>query len=175
MRQRNKLIAVVCAMLTVVALGIATIPEARAQPKFIIASWSYPDEYGQGLYQIEVDENSTGAWVEYGEGGFYEAGDSLLFTWNASVGIRLVVYTRLNSTFTGIPDKDSWGPYQRLNVTMAQNNGTVVFSQENITTFYTSSAFGEIYRYGFMFVLEYLPLMNMIYKVTITYEVYGVW
>jgi hypothetical protein len=150
------------------------MPPLPAKAQFVLASWVYPDEYGQGLYQIEVDENSTGTWMEYGEGGFYEAGDSLLFDWNASVGIRLVVYSRLNSTLTGISDKDEWGPYQRLNVTVVQNNGTgtIVFSQQNITTFYSSSAFGEIYRYGFMFVLEFLPDWGEIYTVTVTYEVF---
>jgi hypothetical protein len=166
----NKKAVVGVIALLMIGLLVASIPPAKAQ--FVLASWSYPDEYGQGLYQIEVDENSTGAWVEYGEGGYYEAGDSLLFPWNVSVGIRLVVYTRLNSTLTGIPDKDNWGPYQRLNVTVTQNNGTVVFSQQNITTFYTSSSFGEIYRYGFMFVLEFLPNYGEIYAATVTYEVF---
>ena len=45
---RNKLIgfaiiASICAMLLV------TIQPVNAQAQFVIASWDYPDEYGQGI------------------------------------------------------------------------------------------------------------------------------
>jgi hypothetical protein len=180
MRQRIKLIAVVCAILT---LGIATVLVVTNHPttdtqierpaKFVLSSWSYPDEYGQGIDRIYFDENSTGDWVNVGSPA-YPDGRNNIIDWNASVFIRLNVWCWLNSTLVGIDNTNEGKLYIRHNVTVVQNNGTIVFSQQNFTYSNAYPDADPMFYYSYNEVLNFVPVAGEIYTVTVTYEVYGV-
>ncbi len=175
MRFRNKLIAWAIVLLTVAAIGFSTIPPAKAQ--FVLASWYYPDEYGQGIAGLKFYENSTGSWVAapyYTDLGvfyylnYYETGYTL--NWSAGVAIKIRVDTWLNSTLTGAEDLADGQNFQQHNVTVT-NLGSVIFSQQNFT-YVDSIDEDPRYFYQYSVILNFLPVSGLIYIVTITYEVF---
>ena len=158
---------IIIAMLTATIL-FASIPPARAQ--FVLASWDYPDEYGQGIEAFEIAENSTGSWVQVGAARGYA--DSSTIDWNASLFIRLRCYTWFNSTLTGASTTNDGKNYQRHNI-IVTNSSATVFSQVNFTYFYADDSIDPpMWYYGYEVVLNFLPVAGTIYTVTITYEVY---
>ena len=143
-------------------------------PRFVIASWDYPDEYGQGIEKLSVFSNETGSWLPANWAGdsARDYDESSVFEWNASIFIRLNCWTWFNSTLTGAIDWEDGKNYQRhaVNVTSL---GTTVFSQQNFTY---ASAFPAInppmWYYEYEVILNFLPLVGQIYTVTVTYDVF---
>jgi hypothetical protein len=168
---RKKILSVIVALCICLSL-LALIPQAKAQPKFVIASWDYPDEYGQGIDAFGVYENSTGSWLAVGgfvpNVAYNEEGS---FDWNASLGIKIRVYCLINSTLVGFGSVAEGKLYQQHDVVVTQSNGTVVFSQQNFT-YFAGGAIDEMYEYDYDVVLNFLPDYGEIYTVTITYEIY---
>ena len=147
----------------------STVKELEQPAKFVLASWDYPDEYGQGVEGFWIYENSTSEWVKVYE--VYYDNISSIFEWNASVGIKLRCWALLNATLTGSSTKDIGKNYLRHNVIVTML-GTTVFSQQNFTF---ASALDEaygIYLYAYDVVLNFLPLAGEIYTVIVTYEVW---
>jgi len=64
-------------VLLVVGLLVAAIPPAKAQ--FVIASWDFPDEYGQGIYGFFPLENSSGDWWPYSGPMIYFDNDTIWY------------------------------------------------------------------------------------------------
>ncbi len=146
-----------------------TITADSGQSQFVLAEWDYPDEYGQGIYDFDVYENSTGSWVNVG--GLTEYDESGIFEWNASVGIKLKCWTYFNSTLTGAEDTNDGKNYQQHSVTVT-SAGQTIFSQQNFTY---SNAYPEedpMWVYAYDVVLNFLPVSGAIYTVTVTYEVF---
>ena len=155
-------------MVLTLGLLFVSVPQAKANPQFVIASWEYPDEYGQGIYQIRVNENSTGSW-EVVDVRTYE--EAQIYQWNASVAIQLYVWVYLNSTLTGASNLTDGRNYQQCNVVVTLGNGTIVFSQQNFT-FQDENDYDEMYLYEYDVVLNFIPQSGEIYSVTVTYEVW---
>jgi hypothetical protein len=158
------------------ALGLlfVTVPRAQANPTFIIASWAYPDQYGQGIDAFTVYENSTGAWlivggfgpnVIYSDSGIFE-------NWSVGVSIKLKCSFYLNNTVVGADDLADGRNYFRHTVTVTNFNKTVVFSQTNFTYFSSSSAYDPMFIYDYTVVLNFIPVYSEVYTATITYEVF---
>ena len=148
---------------------IESIPSATEDnPKFVLAEWDFPDEYGQGIDTITVYGNSTGSWVSVGN---YEYDEVSSLEWNESVGIKLKVWTWFNSTLTGVGSTNEGKLYQRHSVNVT-NLGTTVFSQQNFTysNVYTDSA--PMWYYVYEVVLNFLPVGGEIYSVVVTYEIF---
>jgi hypothetical protein len=144
---------------------------AKENPKFIISSWDFPDEYGQGIEGFEIFENSTGSWVQIG--GEYTSDESLIFEWNVSVAIKLNCWTWFNSTLTGAATGAEGKNYQQHSVDVTQTNGTSVFSQQNFTYFYVDTGIDPpLWFYGYEIVLNFLPNYGETYTATVIYEVY---
>ena len=160
----------IAGLVVVLTLGLlfVSIPQAKAQ--FVIASWAYPDEYGQGIYQIRLNENSTGDWLTFGDA--IEYGDSTTIAWNVSVGIKLFCYTRINNTLIGAIDLEDGENYQKHNVVVTLGNGTIVFSQQNFTKLSSNDYSDPYWTYAYFVVLNFLPEQGQIYTVTVTYEVF---
>jgi len=74
---RSKILAL--AVLICLPLGLLSLPQgiteeiSKEPAQFIISSWSYPDEYGQGIEHITYDQNSTGAWLPFAQFGSPDA------------------------------------------------------------------------------------------------------
>ena len=160
--------------------NIVEEPEQSAQ--FIIASWDYPDEYGQGIYQVRFYENSTGSWVAapwYYVGGeldglpFYplHSYDPYILNWSEGVAMKLRVYSLFNQTLAEAGSTAEGQRYLRHDVTVSDGYG-IVFSQENFT-YYDVTEFGaEPYAYEYEVILNFLPVGGETYTTTITYEVF---
>lgn len=165
---KTKVLACVT-LFVVVCLVFVQVQPARAQ--FVIASWSYPDEYGQGIESFVIFENSTGSWVQVGGGYGYE--DENIFDWEAGKFIRLYIYVFMNSTLTGASDLTDGLDYIRLNVTVTDSFSSTVYEEDDLTNFYKTSSIDPIlWFYGYSTVLDFEPIGGLAYTVTITYEVY---
>jgi hypothetical protein len=144
---------------------VQTIPTKTEQSKFIIASWDFPDEYGQGIYAMRVYENSTGSWVNVG--GWIEYYEEAVFEWNEGVGIKIQCDSMLNATLTGAGSSSEGKNYLRHNATVTDRRGSVVCSQQNFTYLDDID-----YSYSYEVILDFLPVSFESYTVTILYEIF---
>lgn len=170
---KKKVLALLILFLTISLIVIYRTPRVEAtnttNPKFVLASWDYPDEYGQGILQIQVEENSTGSWEPVELRDHSKSQD---YEWNASLFIRLRIWTWLNNSVVGAVDLDDGENYQRLNATVTAINGTTVFNQQNLTFFVSYDTENPMWLYQHYVVLDFLPDYNQIYTATVTYEVF---
>jgi len=147
---------------------VVSVQPAKAQ--FVLASWDFPDDYGQGIDALTVYENSTGDWLILGGfGPNVDHSGAGVFDWNASVGIKVRVYCLLNSTLVGVSSTAEGKNYLRHNVTVTNFNGTTIFSQQNFT-YFGAGVVGDMYEYLYDVVLNFLPEYGEVYTVVITYE-----
>jgi len=186
MKQRNKLIAVVCAILTMVALGIATIPNVTIQPtdtqierpvKFVLSSWAYSGtEYGQGIVAVSMGwlngstYDNCGWFWPYTEFSDFEHGGE----WFYNTTLVLSVGLYMNGTFVGVDDWETGLNYVRLNLTISTLENGTVFSENNLTYAYgLDEALAPNYYYVFNASISCFNTFA-VYTATVTYEVYGV-
>ncbi len=162
-------------MVLVLGLGFSSIPQAKAH--FVLASWDFPDNFGQGIAGFKFYENSTEAWVaapyytdigEFYYLNYYETG--YMLNWSAGVGFKLRVFSWLNVTLTGAEDVAEGKNYIQHNITVT-NAGSVIFSQENLT-YYDCAWTPPLVVYEHDVILNFLPANGEIYVVTVIYEVY---
>lgn len=182
----------IISILIVLMLGPLTYPIVpNKQDKhayFTLASWDYPDEYQQGIFGMKFWENSTGDWVgapwythyypDYHEelGKFYYVSPSMsdYYTYNVTAGasLKMRVDTTLNATLTGATDLEDGKNYFRTNVIVTCSR-TIVFSQQNLTSFVEASDLNDpIYYYEYDVVLNFILGAGQFYTVTVIYEVF---
>ena len=155
--------------LLLVATPTANAPQPR-NPRFVIAGWDYPDEYGQGVEGIELYENSTGSWLLY-ETYFYS--DDTNIDWNISVEIKLRVYTWFNSTLTGAGSSNEGKLYQQHNVVVTDAASTTIFSKQNFTFVASDTGIDPpMWFYTYDVELDFTPEAIETYTVSVEYEVY---
>lgn len=162
---------------------VLTAPQPQPQPQpvksaqFVLSGWSYPDEYGQGIYMLRFYENSTGSWVAapfyvddlpYYSLHYYDSYDYL--NWSAGVAMKIRCYTLLNLTLTGAVDEADGQNYHRHSVNVT-NLGTTVFSQQNFTYFDVTPS-GDTPQYKYDVILNFLPVQGLTYTATIRYDVF---
>lgn len=144
---------------------------SNGQAQFVIASWNYPDEYGQGIESISAYENSTGEWLATEGDQYYY--DSNIYTWYQNASIKLYVHTWLNNTIVGADDIEDGQRYFRHNVTVyAANQGTTIFSQVNLTYQARNAGDAPMWFYNYYVILDFIPNHGESYRVTVTYEVF---
>jgi len=164
-----KIYSSIAIMLTALIL-VTSIPVQPVSAQFVISSWTYPDDYGQGIEGIEIYENSTGSW-DYVDNVFPD--DTGYIEWTAGLFIMLYVYVYMNSTLTGATTTADGLNYIRLNVTVTNLYDTVVYEEDDLDNFYKTAGYDPIlWFYGFDTVLNFEPVQGMTYTVTVTYEVY---
>ena len=148
---------------------VVAIQPQPAKAQFIIASWDYPDEYGQGISELSISENSTGDWLSVTTIDYDDA--TVTLDWNVSVFIRITCFSDLNNTIVGALDLADGQNFIRHNVTVT-NLGETVFSQQNFT--YTSGFDYDdpIWNYSYYVILNFSPDYGQIYTVTVSYEVF---
>jgi hypothetical protein len=143
----------------------------QTQPRFVIASWSYPDAYGQGINRFLLYENHTGSWVQVGTGYYYYF-NSTIFNWTVGYCIKLLVYTYLNATLTGASTVAAAKLVQRHNATVTGMAGNVVFSKQNFTYFDYTPLYTGMWGFQYYVILNFLPAWGEYYTATITYDVF---
>jgi len=179
---RSKILAL--AVLLCLPLGLLSLPQgiteeiSKEPATFIISSWDYPDEYGQGIWGMKFWENSTGAWVDapyYTDiGQFYYVSPGITdYTYNLSIGVALKmrVDCLLNNTLVGADDLADGQNYLRHSVTVTCA-GITIFSQQNFTYESSGDIGAPMYYYEYYVILNFLTQAGNIYVVTVTYEVF---
>lgn len=134
-------------------------------PKFILASWDYPDEYGQGVYALRVYENSTGSWVS--ASGWIDYYETVVLEWEGEVAIKIKCLSTINATLTGASSSYAGRLYIRHNVTVTNSLDAVVFSKQNFTFLQDVD-----YEYEHEVILNFLPLFAEHYTVSIICEIF---
>jgi hypothetical protein len=148
---------------------VAVIQPVKAQ--FILADWDHPDEYGQGIDEYVLSENSTGSWVPF-DGVYYTDSHTISAQWNASnAGLKIYVSTWLNMTLTGAIDGDDGKRYHRHNISVSYL-GSIIFNQQNLTYVEHGGLIGTLRNYGYEVIFNFIPQGGSIYVITITYEVF---
>jgi len=143
-------------------------PEQPAKTQFVLASWDFPDKYGQGMDTITIYGNSTGSWVAVGN---YEYDEPSTLDWNESVAIKLKVWSWFNSTLTGAVDTNDGKNYLRHSVIVTAL-GVTIFSQQNFTYSNVYPEADPMWYYVYEVVLNFLPEVGQVYTITVTYEVF---
>lgn len=174
---KRKYLAIITAFV-IVSILIFMIPNSetpiiikKANVEFNIASWSYPDEYGQGIYQIKVEDNETGSWLPTPPDATRNYTESLEYNVSAGYALKLSIYSWLNSTLVGCSSMSEGQLYQRHNVTLRLWNGVVLFTQENFT-YFNSYISGVMYHYAYYVILDFITELFTNYIAVISYEIY---
>jgi len=159
--------------LFIIGILVSVVFMGSVQPsyaRFVLASWDYPDDYGQGIENIELYENSTGSWLEVGSGyGFDEAH---IYEWPVGVAIRINCFTWFNSTLTGAGTITEGKLYQQHNVSVSLL-GETIFSQQNFTYIDGDNGIDPPqWFYEYEIILNFIPTEASYYTVTIIYEVF---
>ena len=162
----------------VLTLGILVTSIQPAKAQFVLASWGYPDEYGQGIEVVWPYENSTGSWVALHDPAFVFWYEETLFEVNATGNnaLKIGVSANINHTlFDFGPDKSdnaSARAIMRVGIEV-RNTSEIVFSQANMT--WDGTCFDDTattWAISYEVVVNVLLVAGQIYTVTVTYEVF---
>lgn len=150
---------------------VVVISPRPTTARFILAEWDFPDEYGQGIYDFDVYENSTGSWVNVG--GDTEYDEAGYFNWSVNASIKLKCWSYFNSTLTGAANTNEGRNYLRHNVTVILGGtSTVIFSQNNFTYSNAYTDEDPMWVYSYDVVLNFVPAGGANYRVVVSYEVF---
>ena len=154
-------------------LVTATPTTSRPQPttaRFVLSSWDYPDEYGQGIEYVKVYQNGTGSYVELSESPINPTDDAELEV-DSDGFLQIRVLTWLNKTYCGIANIGAAYAIFRhsINVTLQGEN---VFSQQNFTKISASGAGDPLFWFYYQVIIDFLPISGRTYVATIEYDLY---
>jgi len=128
--------------------------------------------YDQGIYRIYVAFNDTGSWVEMPGADPLEYNDDVVLNMNVSVSCRITVRHTLNKTLLGFGGAADARLLYRLKVTVTNQTGTTIFTQQNGTNTDFDALAGLIYYNDCQFVLNFLSDYAQVYNVTLDYDTF---
>jgi len=131
----------------------------------IDSTFTYPED-GMGFDRIDayVDEVFAQTLYDMDEG----LGPTLEIDVTAT-NITLLIGCWLNSTIVGVTLTEGKSII-RQNITVVASNGTIVFSQNNLTWIASTDYGDDVFLYLYSVELDFTIIMGEIYTVTITYE-----
>lgn len=165
----------------ILTLLLVRIPSPIQGAQFVIASWSFPDESGQGIYIVTPYQNSSGSFVtipnpDTGIGACYwnnATTYNLNFTDNTA--LRFDARVLLNYSKLGLShpaDIDLGRNYLRVNLEMFLVNERV-FSLQTMTFDNLDGQFETgIWWYAYVGIVDFILVAGQIYTVVITLEVW---
>ena len=170
---------VVCLILCMFVVVLMPRPTQAAQ--FVLAGWSFPDEYGQGIYLVTPYQNSSGSFVtipnpDTGIGNCYPENTTFYeLNFTDSTALRFDVRVRVNYTNLGLSHPDDFDigmNFARVGIEMS-TAGTSVFSLQNMPY----DDLGWLYEtgiwwYSYVDVVEAILVAGQIYSIVFTLEVY---
>ena len=159
-------------MILTVLVVRSPAPTQAAQFVISSASWSYPDEYGQGIQYLSV-YNSTGDWIDtigYNVTGswLYEQ-DVFEIPFNET--LTIAVYSWLNKTQLGLSSFEDGKNFLRHSITVSYPS-TTVFTQQNFTYETGTDANDPMYFYKYNVTLPCFNTHGVIYTVEPTLEIF---
>ena len=169
---KKKLISTLV-ILSCISLMLIVTPQVKGV-QFYIAGWSQ-DEYGQGPESYYLQSNRTGSWVTI-EYGSWDDDPGAVFPvrWNISQVMKITLYSTMNSTLLGLTNTTDLilgQNYIKHNITVTDQWGAEVFSQQNFTCDYNET-YGDLFWYRHYVILNFLPLEGEFYTVTIRTQIY---
>ena len=168
MNHRKKISILV--VLVVSMMLILPIRPAKAQ--FIIASWNYPDEYGQGIEALRAYQNISGSWVSLTGGFDLTSGDSTALEINGTAtGVKILVKCWLNNTVVGAVDFEDGKNYLRHNGTLTLI-GENIFSLQNFTYTTGTDTLDPMFYYQYEGIFPFTPIAGQTYTMVVTYEIF---
>ena len=159
-------------MILTVLVVRSPAPTQAAQFVISSASWSYPDEYGQGIQYLSV-YNSTGDWIDtigYNVTGswLYEQ-DVFEIPFNET--LTIAVYSWLNKTQLGLSSFEDGKNFLRHSITVSYPS-TTVFTQQNFTYETGTDANDPMYFYKHNITLSCFNTHGVIYTVETALEIF---
>jgi len=174
MKKKTKSLALLC-MILMLPFAFLNVHPTNAQ--FIIASWDYPDEYGQGIRNVAIEQYIDGAWVGITvpsppQGYYYGPSAFNISTGGESNGsLWIAVQCFLNATLCDISDIDDGPALIRHTITVSTSTNSSVFYQENFTLTYQTDFAAPLYFYQYEVFTDFVPQDGTTYTAIITYEV----
>ena len=159
----------------VLVLGLLTcIPAQPTTAQFILA-YTYPDNNGTGysVVGLYLDDVLHTLYSKNDDpDGPLNNGSILIET--EVTNVTLLVQCWLNGTEYDIASLAEGLNIIRVNVTVTQNNGTVVFSKQNLTNFVNTDGSAPMYWYSFADELAFTLELGAVYTIETIMEVYYV-
>ena len=159
----------------ILAVLVVRSPAPTQAAQFVIssASWSYPDEYGQGIQYLSV-YNSTGDWID--TIGYNVTGSWLyeqdVFEIPSNETLTIAVYSWLNRTYLGLSDFEQGKNVLRHSIIVSYPSVTV-FTQQNFTYATGTDANDPMYFYKYNITLSCFNVYGTIYTVDVIYEIFN--
>jgi len=164
----------------ILTILLVRFPSPIQGAQFVIAGWSFPDEYGQGVYIVTPYQNSSGSFVtipnpETGIGTCYwNNATTYNLNFTANTALRFDARVLLNYTRLGLShpaDNVTGRNYLRVNLEMFLASESV-FSLQNMTY---DSLWGlyetGLWWYAYVDIVDFILVAGQIYTVVITLEV----
>jgi hypothetical protein len=147
-----------------------SIPLDR-NPKFVISSWAFPDEYGQGIDEVFIYQYLDGSWESLTPFGLYHTEDtSLDISEGGSLNIKVKAW--LNNTVVNAASLADGKNYLRHSVLVTSPSNSSVFAQQNFTYVSSTDALDPMFYYIYNVTLAFAPVAGIIYTTTIDYDIY---
>lgn len=168
---KKKLLTGFCLTVIVAVLLVGASPQpTSAKSTFVLASWSFPDAYGQGISTWYAQTNHTGSWVTYESAGYLDS-DPSPFAWNESQAMKILTWVSMNYTLTGASSLANGKNFIRQGIAIYDSSDDLAFSQQNFTYVQAIENDG-LYWYQYYVIPDFLPVGGEVYSVELMYEVY---
>lgn len=133
-------------------LVVAVVPRPTTSARFVIASWDYPDEYGQGIEEIYYQIRWSNDTVrEYGYTYPTNVSHSFEVPENGTVYLRFTAW--VNGTLVGISDPQETQNFIRYDINVTRL-GVNVLTQQNFSYDGASGAAAPMYKIYYLIYLS---------------------
>ncbi len=173
----------IVASFVIILTMILVFPRPTQGAQFVIAGWSFPSEYGEGVYGVTPYQNSSGSFVTIPNPdtgiGFCYWNNATTYNLNftANTALRFDVRVTLNYTKLGLShpaDIDLGRNYLRVNLEMFLASESV-FSLQNMTFDNLDGLYETgIWWYAYVDIINVILVAGQIYVVEFTYEVFNI-
>ncbi len=165
-------IVVLIMLISIVLIAPSTTDGPQpSNPRFIIASWDYPDDYGQGIVAIRAYQNISGSWVSLTPFDLTSGESTALEINYTATGVKILVKCWLNNTVVEAVDFEDGKNYIRHNVTLTLS-GETIFSLQNFTYTAGTDSQDPMFYYQYEGIIPFSPVEGAIYTAVVDCEIY---
>lgn len=169
----NHRILTACSIIIVLSvLSFASIPPTKAN--FIIASWDYPDEYGQGVYEIRIYQYING-WYGLSEttwGWGPNAENDAFEIFANATAVYILLKCEMNNTRVNASSLADGENYIQHSGELIQLGHGIIDTVGNFTLYSSSDASDPMFEYWYNCTFEFSPIGGVNYKAVLNIEIY---
>lgn len=159
-------------LILVLSLPAVTYIAPQSKPDhslFVLSSWDYPDEYGQGIDAIRLWQYLSGSWqsltpFDYGNTG----NDTFVISETGPLTVQVKGY--VNATHVGASTLAEGQNYVRHSALVTTPSNISVFSLQNFTYVTATDSLSPMFYYFYNATLNFTPQPATIYTCEITME-----